>query len=147
MRKLTFAILTLAACGTAGTPAPASPNTEAPAPVHERITAVLGDREVHIGQEGALYEAHADTELELLITADGKLVESEIAIPVAIVPDVVRAAIDGDLVEAALIVTPEGVLYELETRDHEIVVDATGQVVAHEDEEGEDDEDGEADED
>jgi len=141
MRNLILVVIVaLAGCGTGdGSPAARSPEVDVPAAVTDRITAVLGGRDVRIGRDGDGYEAEATTELELVIGADGTLIETEVELPVAIVPALIRAAVTEAIVEAALIVTADGVVYELETAGREVRVDPTGQILGEEREDDDDD--------
>ncbi len=144
MNKLIL-IIALAGCGTGGTPDPRSPESEAPAAVAATATRVLGDRDRRIGREGDHYEAEAATGLEVVIAADGTLIETEVEIPVAVVPAAIRAAVTGEIGEAALIITDGGVVYELELGVREVRLDAAGQIVGEETETDDADEPGDDD--
>ncbi len=135
-------------------PAVAGPD-DIPAPVKETARDLLGkgaklQREVEGGQVG--YQASATTRIELALTAAGALAETEVTIPVRAVPAVALAAAQARVPRgtafrhAEVILTPAGVVFELEARvgggELEVTVDGAGKVLGEEregdDQEGDD---------
>jgi len=152
MHRATVAIvlactLTLGAAWVAAQPAPD--------PVRRAAASLFGKREVKISAEHengtVVYEAAARTKIEAVFTAAGQLRETEIDVPVAVVPAAVLAGVKrrlpaGAVVrEAEVILTRDGVRFEIEARtgagkEIEYLVGADGTVVDQHQEADQDDE-------
>ncbi|HEY8144123.1 MAG TPA: hypothetical protein VIG06_15660 [Kofleriaceae bacterium] len=141
-----LAAAALSACATGSSSSP-----EAPAAVREAADRLVGPR-ASLHREGSIYEAAGKTTLEVELAADGSLREVEVALPLAALPAAVRAAVMAKLEKGAtireseLIVTPEGVVFEVEAKlpsgkEVELAFDQSGSAVSQEDDEGDDDDD------
>jgi hypothetical protein len=129
-----------------------------PDAVKKTVDRVLGKRSTRIGKEGAgadlVYEAATKTTLEVVVAADGTLVETEVEVPVAALPSAVSRAVvaklgsGATLLEAEVVMTDAGVAFEVEGRAGgkvvEYRVDGGGTILAEEpddDAAGDDDDD------
>ena len=128
-----------------------------PPPVRKTVDSVLG-RSAKISREGSganlVYEATRATAVEIVVTPRGVLQETEVEIPIEALPLVVaraataRLARGAVLAEAEVVITPTGVVFEVEgklgRKETEWRIDQTGKVLAeeHEDDDraGDDDE-------
>jgi hypothetical protein len=79
-----------------------------------------------------IYEAAAQTKLELELTDSGKLLKTELALPVATLPDAVASAVKGTIQEAEIVVMSTGVAFEVEVGDIEYTIDPSGKILAQE---------------
>ena len=79
-----------------------------------------------------VYEAAVQTKLEVIVSDQGALLETEIALPVASLPTAVTAALAGrgTISEAEVVVRPNGVVFEVEVADIEYALDATGKILS-----------------
>jgi hypothetical protein len=110
-----------------------------PADVRKAVDAVLGPsaKITSEREDGAtVYEAAIQTKLEVAMTDQGNLIETEIALPVASLPSAVTAALagKGTISEAEVVVRPSGVVFEVEVGDTEYALDASGKILKQEQE-------------
>ena len=124
-----------------------------PADVRKTVETTLGPKlgpTAKISSErengATIYEAAVKTNLELELSDTGKLLTTEIAVPVASLPSAVIAALagKGTISEAEVMITATGVTFEVEVGNTEIVVDASGKIiqqVQESDEPGDDEDD------
>lgn len=153
--RIFLVVLATAACGHAqhgagGGGGGQSGGNSAPVPaqVRKTVDATLGPTaQVTSEREGGatIYEAAAQTKLELELSDSGVLQRTEVALPAAALPAAVTAALagKGTIHEAEVVVMPTGVAFEVEIGDTEYLVDATGKIVSQETEhdEGDDEKD------
>ena len=135
-----------------------SSSGDVPAAVRARVAEVLGAKAArHIDVEGPaaapVYEAGRKTKIEVEVDGAGLLLATEVELPVAALPTAVAvaAAAQGRVVEADLIVTASGVMFEVEIDGaggrHELTLDLAGAVVQqgdgdeHEGDDADDDDD------
>lgn len=117
-----------------------------PPEVRKTIEGALGaDARIDSEREGGklVYEGARKTKIEVEVSEQGQLLQTEVAIPVGSLPDAVTKALasKGKVSEAEVVLTPSGVAFEVEIGDTELTVDAAGNVLSTEHEEG--DENGE----
>ena len=162
MRTTLILISSLAAACSAPkhaeSPSSSSSSGEVPAAVRARVAELLGAKAArHIDVEGPaaapVYEAGRKTKIEVEVDGAGGLLATEVELPVAALPTAVAvaAAAQGRVVEADLIVTASGVMFEVEIDGaggrHELTLDLAGAVVQqgdgdeHEGDDADDDDD------
>jgi hypothetical protein len=156
MKLSILAVAVLLGCGGAprgggggggdhgGGPGPVPPE------VRKTIEGALGpDARVSSEREGGklIYEGARKTKIEVEVSEQGQLQKTEVAIPVASLPDAVTKALasKGTISEAEVVLTGAGVAFEVEVGNTELTVDAAGNVLSTE--RGEDDDDENEDED
>lgn len=139
MKRLLPLVL-LAACGGAPKSEVAQPEVATPAPVETAAEQLLGT-DVTYEHEDEGYEAHASTEIEVTFADDGAIKGTEVAVPVATLPSLVRAAVSGTPTEASVILADGGVTFEVEVDGTDYLVDASGKVLGQEHEAGDDNDD------
>jgi len=142
--RILLVVLATAACGHAqhgagGGGGGQSGGNSAPVPaqVRKTVDATLGPAaQVTSEEEGGvtIYEAATQTKLELELSAAGVLQRTEVAVPAAVLPTAVTAALagKGTISEAEVVVMPTGVAFEVEIDDTEYVVDPSGKILSHE---------------
>ncbi|HUS31690.1 MAG TPA: hypothetical protein VMZ53_24480, partial [Kofleriaceae bacterium] len=81
-----------------------------------------------------IYEGARETKLEVEVSAQGQLMQTEVAVPVAALPDAVTKAFAGKgaIKEAEVVLRASGVAFEIEVGGTEYVVDAQGNVLSTE---------------
>lgn len=138
-RAVAFAVVAAAlACGGKSKGRAA----DAPDTVRTAAEKLMGPN-VALHREGAIYEATGTTDLEMELGADGSVRETEVALPLSVLPSAVRAAVQGKLPpgavvrESELVVTADAVRFEVDARlssgkDLEFLVDPNGQVLGEE---------------
>src|SRR5262245_1884731 len=91
-----------------------------PAAVRKTIDATLGPN-AHITSEveqgASVYEASTQTKLELELSDAGNVLATEVALPVAILPAAVVAAVAGTIAQAEVVIMATGVVFEVEVAD------------------------------
>jgi len=122
-------VLAFAGCGSTG---------GTPAEVRKTIDVTLGPKLAPSAQvssereNGAtIYEAAVQTTLELELAETGKLLETEVAIPVASLPVAVTRAVVGRgmISEAAVVISPTGIAFEVDIGNTEIVIEPSGKII------------------
>ena len=108
-----------------------------PAEVRKTIDGALGpNARVTSEREGGklIYEGARETKLEVEVSEQGQLLQTEVAIPVAALPDAVTKAFasKGTISEAEVVLRGSGVAFEIEVGNTEYVVDAAGNVLSSE---------------
>ncbi len=132
----------------------------APSAVQREVARIFGKKAPAIEHERKAgvdyYEAARKTEIEVVLTADGKVHEVGVDIPLALVPQPARAAarkaLGANPSEAEVLIRGGVAVYELEGRigkgpEREVVVTADGRVESNTVEADEDGENDEGDED
>ena len=151
MRTRVLALSLLAACSSprgAAHPSPSSSGADVPEAVRARVVEVLGAEAAgRIDVEGPaaarVYEAGRRTGIEVEVDGAGVLLATEVELPVASLPAAVAvaAAAQGRVIEADLIVTSAGVVFEVEIDGaggrRELTIDLAGAVVREGDDDGE----------
>jgi hypothetical protein len=108
-----------------------------PAEVRKTIEGALGpNARVTSEREGGklIYEGARETKLEVEVSEQGQLLQTEVAIPTAALPDAVVKAFAGKAAigEAEVVLRGAGVAFEIEVGGTEYVVDAAGNVLSSE---------------
>jgi len=134
--RLVAALLCLACSHPhAGGPPPPQPRggPAVPTDVRRTVESLLGPSAT-IGSdlEGGVttYEAVAQTRLELELAASGALQKTEVVVPVQALPSAVAHAITGKIDDAEVVVTPTGVVFEVEVANTEYIVDPSGKILS-----------------
>lgn len=148
MKHAWIVAMGLAGCAHGRAAAPAPAGGPAPAGVRSAAEGLLGTGvAIHEEHEDGKtqYEATAPTKLEVELSATGALQKTEIAIPLGALPAAVVAAASakGTPREAEVVITPAGVVFEVEVAgagagELELTIDAAGTVLASETETGHD---------
>jgi hypothetical protein len=114
-----------------------------PADVRKAIEAALGPnaRVTSEREDGKLiYEGARQTKIEVEVSEQGQVLQTEVAIPVASLPDAVTKALasKGTISEAEVVLRGAGVAFEVEVGNTELTVDAAGNVLSTEQDEDND---------
>jgi hypothetical protein len=144
MKLSIFVLVVGVGCGGAQTPAGGGGGGgqgggagPVPAEVRKTIEATLGpNARIASEREGGvlIYAGARDTKIEVEVSEQGQLMQTEVAIPVAALPEAVTKALasKGTIREAEVLLRSSGVAFEVEVGNTELVVDAAGNILSSE---------------
>ncbi len=107
-----------------------------PAHIRKTIDALVGPNAKVTRKRNQHYEALTHTEFTIELSDTGVLQAAEVALPAAALPTAVAAAAGtkGTITEAEIVVTPNGVFFEVEVKttagEFEVTIDGAGTILS-----------------